>query len=362
MTILYKYRPLTEFLFKELYYQEIYFASYSELNDPLDLSARIDFAPRKIGQIESLLWFLFKTTLKLGNDERVLNSSEVSNNQNLLKFNDDKKLRAKYKSLLFRELTKFEKKHKFISLNDLENILLSTSNEIPFNLDLHGFNTEIKRLASKFLENSHTTCFSENNSDFLMWSHYASKHSGICLEFTLENSMLFPYLISDKRPENKEEYLKRISKWNINQTIFWGNIKKVNYQENQPHINFFDFSPVFDNEFDCDLIGLSKGWTHGFAYELQNVFSTKTLPWAYEKEWRAIEINFGDKKEPEERINHYPIECLTAIYFGIRTPENVKKRIFKILDRHSKHKMKYFSAIATSGRELEFEDWEYYDE
>ena len=306
--------------------------------------------------------FYLKQNIKLGDSERILNTKEVANNKILLKFNKDKKVINGYKTLLFEKLSQFGNENKFISIDDLENILQSTSEKIPFKLDLFSFKEEIKRLASKFLENSHTSCFSESNNDFLMWSHYASKHSGICLEFTLENSGLFPYVISARRAENKEEYLKRMSHWSIGQTMFWERIKKVSYQENQPHINFFDFSPVFNNEHNCDLIGLSKGWAHYFAYELENVFATKTLPWAYEKEWRAIEINFGDKKEPEERINHYPIECLTGIYFGIRTPENVKKRIYKIFEKHFNHSIQYFTAVATSGRELEFEYWEYYEE
>jgi hypothetical protein len=362
MTKLYKYRPLTEFLFKELYYQEIYFASYSELNDPLDLSARIDFTPEKVNQIDSILKFIFRTTLKLGDNNTQLNIDDKTNNQNLIKFINDKELRKKYKTLLFEKLNKLGLENKFISIDELENILLSTREEIPFKIDIAGFKNKIKNLTTKFLENSHTTCFSENNNDFLMWSHYASKHSGICLEFTLENKGQFPYKMTENRTENSQEYLKGFSNWNITEIIFWDKIKKVTYQENQPHINFFNFSPVFNNEYDCDLIGLSKSWTHKYAYELENVFSTKTLPWGYENEWRAIEINFGEKKEPEERINHYPIECLSGIYFGIRTPENIKKRIYKIFEKYSKHKIQFFSAIATSGRELKFENWEYYEE
>jgi hypothetical protein len=41
MNKLYKYRPLSEFLFKELLYQVLYFASYNERNGSLSLSARI---------------------------------------------------------------------------------------------------------------------------------------------------------------------------------------------------------------------------------------------------------------------------------------------------------------------------------
>ena len=65
MMKLYKYRPLTEFLFKELYYQELYFSTYAELNDPLDLSARIEFTPEKEKQVSYLVWFIIKTTLKI---------------------------------------------------------------------------------------------------------------------------------------------------------------------------------------------------------------------------------------------------------------------------------------------------------
>ncbi|MBN8697159.1 MAG: DUF2971 domain-containing protein [Bacteroidetes bacterium] len=361
MIILYKYRPLTDFLFKELYYQELYFASYLELNDPLDLSARIEFTPKEINQIENLLWFLFKTTLKI--HEGQLTDDEKLNNQKLIEFNKNDELRNAYKVFLFDRLAQLAKEQGFISIDELENLLLSTNENIPFQLDISNFKIELKRLTKKFLENSHATCFSESNNDFLMWSHYASKHSGICLEFTLENNGLFPYKMTiGKRNHNKEEYLQRISKWKIEETIIWERIRKVKYQDKQPHINFFDFSPVFNNEYDCDLVGLSKSWTHKFANELEAVFSTKTLPWAYENEWRAIEINFGEKKEPEERINHYPIQCLTGIYFGIRTPEEVKKRIYKIFDKLQTHNIKYFNCVPTSGRELKFENWDYYQE
>lgn len=358
MMKLYKYRPISDFLYKELFYQELYFASYIELNDPLDLSARIEFTPNDANQIEYLLWFIFKTTLNF--HDGLLTDEELLNDKQLLNFNDDKSQRDKYKSVLFDKLIQASKEHHFIYIDDLELILQETSHTLPFKIDINKLKVELKRLTCKFLENSHTTCFSEKNDDFLMWSHYASKHSGVCLEFTLENKNQFPYKITGKRSPNKDEYLQKVSKWNINQTIYWEGIRKVKYQENQPHINFFEFSPVFNNENDCDLIGLSKSWTHQFAFELTSVFSTKTLPWAYENEWRAISINFGETKEPEERIKHYPIECLTGIYFGMRTSESVKKRIYKIFKSgHHNQIIGYFNCIPTSSRELTFEEWEF---
>lgn len=360
MTKLYKYRPLTEFLFKELFYQELYFASYSELNDPLDLSARIEFTPKKISQIKNLLWFLFKASLKISTKQ--ISDFDKINNKNLIEFNRNDQLKKSYQSLLFEKLTQLAKEQKFISIDDLESVLISTKDSIPFQFDIPFFKNDLERLTKKFLENSYTTCFSETNDDFLMWSHYASKHSGICLEFTLENNGLFPYKMTRRRKSNKEKYLEEMSEWNIDEFIFWDKVIKVKYEEKQPHINFFDFSPVFNNEHDCDLIGLSKSWTHQFANQLETVFSTKTLSWAYENEWRAIEINFGDMKEPEERVNHYPIECLTAIYFGTRTPKDVKKRIFKIFEKHHKTGINYFTCELKSGKDLTFENWEYDNE
>jgi hypothetical protein len=360
MTRLYKYRPLSDFLFKELFYQELYFASYKELNDPLDLSARIEFTVEKEEQIEYLIWVLFKTTLKIS--ETNISDIERDNNRKLIEFNKNDTIRNAFKKRIYDKLVLLKTKHNFIWLDSIEAVLVDSVKEvnIDFRLNFTDFKKELQRLTQKFLENSYTTCFSATNNDFLMWSHYASKHSGICLEFTLEHSGQFPYVMKGHRKTDKDNYLQRISEWESSETIYWDRVREVSYQDEQPFINFFDFSTVFDNEHDCYLIGLSKSWTHGFAHELEMVFSTKTKPWKYENEWRAIEINFGDPKHPEERIRHYPIEALSGIYFGIRTPEDVKKRICNIFKRHQKE-ITLYDCKPTNGRDLDFEIWEDYD-
>lgn len=357
---LYKYRPLSEFLFKELFYQELYFASYKELNDPLDLSARIEFSVENEEQIEYLIWVLFKTTLTIS--ETHISDIDRDNNKKLIDFNNNDTVRNAFKKSIYAKLVLLKAKDNLIWLDSIETILVNSSREVnlDFKLNFTDFKNELQRLTQKFLENSYTTCFSATNNDFLMWSHYASKHSGICLEFTIDRSGLFPYIKKGHRTTDNDNYLKRISKWEVNETIYWDRIRAVSYQDEQPFINFFDFSPVFDNEHDCDLIGLSKGWTHGFAHELEMVFSTKTKPWKYENEWRAIEINFGEPKHPEERVRHYPIEVLSSIYFGIRTPEEVKKRICNIFKGYKKE-ITLYDCKPTNGRELDFEIWEEYD-
>jgi hypothetical protein len=261
------------------------------------------------------------------------------NNRKFISFYKDNKLRTQFRHRLFEQVQELKKATSFISQTDIENSINKSfeAGGFDFALNIESFGQELRRLSTKFLENSYATCFSETNNDFLMWSHYASKHSGICLEFSLENNSTFPYKMTSKRKPDDNLYKQQVSNWNIQETIFWDRIKKVEYQDEQPFINFFDFTPVFNNEHDADLIGLSKSWTHGFAHELEKVFSTKTKPWSYENEWRAIEINFGDPQEPEKRIRHYPIEVLSAIYFGLRTPEQTKKRVYDIFKTyHSK--------------------------
>lgn len=360
MKTLYRYRPLSEFLFKELFYHELYFASYYDLNDPLDLSARIEFSCQDSEQIEYLLFFLLKTTLF--SPLKAFSDGENKNEANLLRLYNDKPKLNKLKETIFLHINQESKTKMQLWQFDIENIMLSSlrKNGLEVNFNFESFRNELNRITSKFLENSYVSCFSENNNNFLMWSHYASKHSGICLEFSLEYSGLFPYVHRANRSLDVEKYKERLSKWELETYMFWDKIKKVNYEVEQPYINFFEFSPVFDNEHDCDLIGLSKPWTHFFAHQLEMVFSTKTKPWEYENEWRAIQINFGNPLLPEERIRHYPLESLKAIYFGMRTPNEVKNRIHQIFDKQQK-KLQYFECKPSNGKDLEFIEWEHYE-
>lgn len=360
MKKLYRYRPLSEFLFKELYYQELYFASYKELNDPFDLSARIEFSFEDEFEVEFLIYFLYKSTISW--NEKYSDKVKERNSKLLVFINDENKKQS-FRESLVRKFRVIKEHNDHLWLTDVCHVVSNTVNDenIGFDFDLSSFIGELNRITDKFLANSSVTCFSETNDDFLMWAHYASKHTGICMEFSLVNDGQFPYLERGRRKLNDENYKQRFSKWDTEEFIKWGGLNKVRYVDIQPFINFYDFSPVFENESDCDLIGLSKPWTHRFAHQLQSVFSIKTKPWAYEKEWRAIEINFDSPKEPEARIRHFPLECLSGIYFGSRTPESAKNRIFKLFNSMGKS-LSYFDADPTSGRDLNFSTWEYFED
>ena len=356
MNKIYKYRPLNDFLFKELYYQELYFASYLELNDPLDLSARMDFSTNDSKAIAGFLHFLLTSQFCFRHE-----AINKESNTKWLKFIKDKESKDLLKNEIFKRIE--DKKGQNLWTFEISSIIKESikSAQLDLTFDKDKFEKEIQRLTDKFLRNSFVSCFSETNSDFLMWSHYSSKHSGICLEFTLENAGMFPFEMKGKRGFDKEKYLKGISEWESKSFVFWDRIKKVEYVSEQPYINFFDFSPVWGNEHDCDLIGLSKSWTHRYAHELEQVFSKKTSGWEYENEWRLVEINFDTQKEPEDRIRHYPIEALTAIYFGVNTPNQTRNRIYKML-RNKSNTIDFFESKLNGTNNIEFYEWEFFEE
>lgn len=152
MNKLFKYRPLSEFLFKELHYQELYFASYDELNDPLDLSARIDFTSKDREAIEYLMWFIFKTQFDF--DEFQKTNENVNK---LLKFNEDEKSRNLLTDEIFKNVNTTLEKQENIWTHDIIKInesIEKTETDIVFNS--HKFQTELERITNKFLKNSYT--------------------------------------------------------------------------------------------------------------------------------------------------------------------------------------------------------------
>jgi hypothetical protein len=223
---LYRYRPLNEFLFKELLYQELYFASYLELNDPLDLSAGIDFSPNEVDDIEKLITYILFGLYSTKN--------ETNTNEILIQFNQNEEGRKVFCMRLFEALKKINSSKKFVSFDDVEIEFNLISKEFYFEVSLNKIKSKLLLQTKKFLQNSSTICFSETNHNFLMWSHYATKHTGICLEFSFDNPRL-PYKYG-KKSEISKKPQQNFSAWNDKGIILTESIKKVTYQGKRPYL------------------------------------------------------------------------------------------------------------------------------
>lgn len=107
------------------------------------------------------------------------------------------------------------------------------------------------------------TCFSEVNDSILMWSYYADKHQGVCLEYD-------PILLNDGNDEH---------------VTILNAIQKVQYSEKQYN---------------------SVGSLNSME-DINTIFFSKALCWSHEQEWRIV-LN--------ENIEKLRFPCLTGVYLG----------------------------------------------
>ncbi len=113
----------------------------------------------------------------------------------------------------------------------------------------------------EFLNNSGVACFSEEDSNLLMWSHYGSKHTGFCIQF---DTTYEPF----------------------------GNALKVRYSQDIPSASPADLYLALD-------------------YLGKVMVGTKAKCWEYESEWRILDTK-GDKAFDLDP------RCIAGVYFGLR--------------------------------------------
>lgn len=127
------------------------------------------------------------------------------------------------------------------------------------------------------LNKSVATCFSLDDNNHLMWSHYANNHHGICLGF--DNSISIKEKFTDLELGLEGE-------------IVYGCKEKINFCADKITGN-------------------------------QKLYLTKLSPWAYEKEYRLIAI-------ADEGIYHFKREFLKSIILGLRVKQEQKDRMLDL--------------------------------
>ncbi len=133
------------------------------------------------------------------------------------------------------------------------------------------------------------SCFAERNDNILMWSHYADKHTGFCVEYDMTKIrsqeaklMLYPVIYSKKRPLLP--------------------------------LSMFDFS-------DVKNVKIAEGiFPHA---DIVEALLTKSNIWQYEEEWRIIHTlkNLQEQKLFEDII--------TGIYLGANISSDNEEKMVK---------------------------------
>ncbi|MCK4375269.1 MAG: DUF2971 domain-containing protein, partial [Candidatus Brocadiae bacterium] len=107
-------------------------------------------------------------------------------------------------------------------------------------------------------------CLSEISNDLLMWSHYADGHRGVCVEFTA------------REPRHVD---------------FIGSAQPVTYKDEIPQV---------------------KLYTDDTQILVRAAVLTKASHWAYEKEWRDIDMVLGPG------VKNLPGGVISGVIFGCR--------------------------------------------
>ncbi len=149
----------------------------------------------------------------------------------------------------------------------------------------------------EFLQNAEISCFSRTSIEPLMWSHYAEKHQGVCYIFDELELVTFGLCSS---------------------------FNDVTYSNH--------FPSIYDS----------------FQRELNKVIYTKSLNWAYEKEYRII-LKPGQEKK-------FKKSSLRGIILGYRASIDYEKHILDIVkeaNKNRKDKIKvYYANLSTHKYEM----------
>lgn len=222
-------------------------------------------------------------------------------------FNDpyDCAIKAKVLEPSDEEVERFRKKYS--NIDDIPFVARQNLDELP-KADLKQWlfqvaQRSVNQIAEESIQKRGVTCFSEVNNELLMWSHYANKYTGFCMEFD-----------TSYEPFSK--------------------VRKVNYQSTIPSISMTD--ALLNNNYEQFL----------------ELYCTKSEAWSYEREWRCIHA------ESVKNWN-YESKALTAVYFGPEIDRSMLEIICLILQGQNSNVSFWQGKRSIEAFSVEFEGFEY---
>lgn len=204
-----------------------------------------------------------------------------------------------------------------ININTIKSILneqLWLSHTNSFNDPVDPSIKQFKKYKEDYnylLDSIKVGCLTTKNDNTLMWSHYADKHIGICIEYDIGKIYEKDNLI----------------------------INKVNY-----NIPIITNKSIADNEI-LEIDNIKR---------LIELFSIKSEDWKYEKEYRIL---YYDKERKKDGIL---IDCpIKSISFGTETSEDDKNLIYEIVKNKKGNQIEFKEAKFKQDKlfEINIEDY-----
>lgn len=137
-------------------------------------------------------------------------------------------------------------------------------------------------------------CFTTDPTNYLMWSHYASSHTGFCIGFD-------------------DKILNSINTWQCQGT--------VTYTDSVPVFNYY---------------------TQKQEDYIRSIFLNKSTNWKYEKEWRIVTDGHGIKKFDKSLVKEIIIGCKAPSELDqyVRLLIDSQISIFHMIDIPNKYELK----------------------
>ena len=151
------------------------------------------------------------------------------------------------------------------------------------------FEEGARRLMSRIGRSVGMLSVTERDDSILMWSHYANKHQGVCLQFRGLESLRTPPL-------------------------------SVIYSDDYPVVDLLEYEPFLGRQ---DETAQAKQ-----KEMVERMYLTKAKDWDYECEWRIIDWSINWAARSNSRGFH-PLapQLLVGVILGCRITDNDRKKI-----------------------------------
>lgn len=309
----YRYRPASELSLKELLYNEIYFGSTSENNDPYDGKTFYYFGSEQDKWFR-LLECAWKPITHIDWTEWAKSLSSILSENS---------------PMTFQEALSFD----YIGA-------LHQVPDPPNALDAVGLTALVKRFIDLYRpEDSHFASFSKSCDNHLMWAHYASRYQGYCLIFKPIDGKL------RQAAQDMRGSVHRLTPKGIGPHMSLQMPESFVFQD----VVYSD-KPVFGDAFmrfpqHVSNLLLDEPGRIELIDSQERQYLEKHQSWSYEQEVRLLlkaplAWLFGEHISftKHERLFHYQPTQLVGIITGPLMREEYKQQIYEIIrDRVSRH-------------------------
>lgn len=164
---------------------------------------------------------------------------------------------------------------------------------------------KIEKYFDEILNKIKVACLTTKNDNTLMWSHYADKHQGICIEYDITSIF------------NKKNYI----------------LKKVNYNSQLKNDSIINYTNTVDSNNNI-LHNVVFDEDRSISY-IVDAFTIKSKEWVYEDEYRIL--YYDESNSNNGLLLNLPIK---SICFGVNTSESDKKLVCNIINMINKRNRK----------------------